>query len=74
MDATIPIVGEEQRPEPQRTERRKIHQRQALSAGPVAETLLEGQAELDRSSQALAWCALAAGIPIGPFHGLPPTA
>lgn len=66
MDPAIPVVGASHTPEHDAFEHRKIRQRQALSAAAVNETLrLEGKTELDRTSQALAWSALAAGLSIG---------
>ena len=66
MDPAVPIVGQGALSEPETFELGKIKQRQALSAAAVRETLrLEGRAELSRSSQALAWSALAAGLSIG---------
>ena len=66
MDSAIPTVGASSGSEPEAFEHQKIRQRQALSAAAVNETLRrEGKPELDRSSQALAWSALAAGLSIG---------
>jgi formate/nitrite transporter FocA (FNT family) len=66
MDASVPTAGESHLSEDEAFAHRKIKQRQALSAAAVNETLrLEGKTELDRSSQALAWSALAAGLSIG---------
>ena len=47
-------------------EQRKADEREALSAKTVHKALLqEGETELERSNDALAWSALAAGISIG---------
>jgi formate-nitrite transporter family protein len=66
VDPAIPIVGASSGSEPEAFEHRKIRQRQALSAAAVNETLRrEGKTELRRSSQALAWSGLGAGLSIG---------
>jgi formate-nitrite transporter family protein len=66
MKRAIPSVEETRESEHDAAEHGKIRQRQALSAAAVKEALrLEGKTELGRSSQALAWSALAAGISIG---------
>lgn len=66
MDVPLPIIRESPADDEPRTERRKIRERQALSAADVAEALrLEGRTELSRAWQALAWSGLAAGLSMG---------
>ena len=67
-------MQEEQQQQPEQkkeTERKEVQERSSPSGKIVYKTILkEGEEELDRSSSALFWSGLAAGLSMGQVQGV----